>query len=55
VYTWNGDQLLSVQFSSGTQADPKTLSLVEVDTIRYDCANAKKGVTAKFIHPSMKR
>jgi YD repeat-containing protein len=52
VYAWNGDQLTSATFSEGTQAAPKTLSLAEVDTIQYQCANVKRGGHTRFTRPT---
>lgn len=41
AYAWNGDQLDSSTYRSGTTAAPHQLATVEVDTIRYDCAMAR--------------
>jgi YD repeat-containing protein len=51
VYNWSGEQLDSITYSSGTQDAPKMLTTVEVDTLRYDCAMARRGGTARFIRP----
>lgn len=40
-YDWSGDRLLSVTHRSGTSDAPRDLQLVEVDTLRYDCAAAR--------------
>ena len=55
AYAWNGDQLLTETYSSGTQDAPKTLTLVETDAIQYNCPAARVGRTSRFVHPSMKR
>lgn len=46
TYNWNGDQLVSAVYRSGTQDAPKQVDLVETDTLRYDCAMARTGAIA---------
>ena len=49
VYAWDGDALLSATYSSGTEQQPQQLQTVEVDTLRYDCSNARR-VTRAPVH-----
>jgi YD repeat-containing protein len=51
VFAWSGDNLASVTYSAASQAASQTLSTVEVDTIQYQCAAARKGGTAKLFRP----
>ena len=41
VYAWNGEQLLSATYSSGTTDNPQQLAVVETDTMQYACGAAK--------------
>jgi hypothetical protein len=41
VYNWNGDELVSAVYSSGTQDAPTDVQLVETDTLQYNCPAAR--------------
>jgi hypothetical protein len=41
TYTWDGDRLLGATMRSGSSAAPKQLATIEVDTLRYDCSDAR--------------
>ena len=43
VYAWNGQQLDTITYRSGSEGAPHTLELVQVDTMRYNCAMALAG------------
>ena len=51
AFAWTGDQLLSETYSSGTQDAPQTVSVVETDTLVYDCAAARRGGSARLVKP----
>jgi YD repeat-containing protein len=55
VYAWSGDALQSSTYSSGSQADPKALSVVEVDTMQYSCAAAAHVGTGHAVRPGIAR
>ncbi|HEV7557029.1 MAG TPA: hypothetical protein VGO00_16295 [Kofleriaceae bacterium] len=42
VYAWNGEQLVSATYSSGSTDNPQQLALVETDTMQYACGGAAK-------------
>jgi hypothetical protein len=41
TYDWNGEQLVSAVYRSGSQDAPKQVELIETDTLRYDCSQAR--------------
>jgi hypothetical protein len=45
TFAWNGDSVSSETYRSGSTDAPATLSTIEVDTFRYDCAMARLGGT----------
>jgi hypothetical protein len=45
TFAWDGDNVTSETYRSGTTDAPTTLSTIEVDTLRYDCAMARLGAT----------
>lgn len=53
TFTWEGEELVSESFQSGTEEAPTVLQMWEVDTLRYDCESAAKAAPrAKgFRHP----
>ena len=57
VYAWNGDQVLSAIYSSGSEDAPKTVQLIETDTLRYDCAMARanSGHTMRMPKATLRR
>ena len=56
VLAWNGDELASSTYSSGTAQDPHTLNPVEVGTMRYSCAMARAGQRkVQLIRPTLAR
>jgi YD repeat-containing protein len=56
VLAWNGDQLSTGTYSSGTQQAPQTLSVLQVSTMRYDCSMARAGQhTVKLLRPTLVR
>ena len=56
VYAWNGSQLNTITYRSGTEAAPHQLELVEVDTMRYNCAMARAalGTTTRIKSPPVR-
>jgi YD repeat-containing protein len=57
VYTWNGDSLANVTYSSGTEQAPHQVSLVQTDTMRYDCSMARlhAGKTQRIVGAHTRR
>jgi hypothetical protein len=41
IFAWNGDQLSTETYSSGTETSPDNLELVETDTLLYNCPAAR--------------
>ena len=41
TYAWNGDDLDTITYKMGSEAAPHTLDLIQVSTMRYDCAAAR--------------
>jgi len=55
VYAWNGEQLVSATYSSGTTDNPQQLALVETDTMQYACSGAAAKHTAlRHLRSSMR-
>ena len=46
VFAWSGEQLDGMTYSAGTP-----LQVLEVDTLDYACATARRGGTTKFLTP----
>lgn len=57
TYAWNGDQLDTMTYRSGTSDAPTQLTTVEVDTLRYDCSSARAGAgrSVRFVRPGVAR
>lgn len=49
VYAWNGDQLNTITWSSGSETAPHQLELISTVTMRYDCSAARTGKTMRRI------
>ena len=41
TYAWNGDDLHTITYRMGSEQAPHTLDLIQVSTMRYDCAAAR--------------
>ena len=58
LYTYSGDRLDTIVYSSGTEDAPQTLTLVETDTLRYNCAAARTqngGTNVRLMNPRARR
>src|SRR5262249_16711211 len=53
TYAWNGTQLDTTTYRSGSEAAPHQLDVIQVDTMRYSCAAARAaaGRTVHFKAP----
>lgn len=54
TYDWNGDQLLSTTYRSGSENAPHTLETVQTSTLKYACAMARAaaGHKIRVLRPS---
>ncbi len=51
TYLWDGDSLVSTTYRSGSADAPQQLETLEVDTLRYDCASARKTMSLRLHAP----
>jgi hypothetical protein len=55
AWAWNGDSLDSVTYRSGSEDAPHTLGVVQVDTLRYNCASARVRAGGSRVHANLAR
>lgn len=57
TFAWNGNNLDTVTYRSGTEAAPHQLEVVQVDTLKYNCTAARQlaGLRSPRVHASFAR